>query len=93
MEAHVWLKNLCFPHVVKDTGWTDSPTSNPRRGFHDYIRDIEFESELSKHDIKLLCESLAKDPKCPGWTGVSCNDGFTHMRTTYRFYTTWDSSD
>lgn len=90
MENQSWLSSICIPKAKEDSGWKVSSTSKPHRGIHDYYRDIEFEHEPSKHDVQLLCQILAKDPKCPGWTGVSAVHKY---QTAYRFYTTWDSSD
>jgi hypothetical protein len=87
-----WLNNIIFPKIIKDSGWRNSNTSLSIRGFHDYVRDIEFEFELSNHDTELFCKSLAKDPKCPGWTGVTGKRSSANYKI-YRFYTTWDSSD
>ena len=77
-----------------DTGWTDSPTSIHRRGIHDYVRYIGFNSEPSESMLKELVDFLLEND-CPGWTGIRATK-IVHLGTAnfeYKFTTTWDSSD
>lgn len=76
--------------IVEDSGWSmNSFSSRPQRGIRDYDRTIKFNRELDDKEQKAVQKFLAK-VNCPGWTGVGMRpsgDG------TYRFSTTYDSSD
>lgn len=75
-----------------DTDWVQQSSSRPQRGIIDNAREIEFEHELTLEQLRLVKLYLADEAlaRCVGWTGV----GASKMgATTYRFTTTWDSSD
>jgi len=76
----------------RDTDWVQQPTSRPMRGIIDNAREIEFEHELTQEQLRLVKLHLADDAlaRGAGWTGVS---SYKVAGTTYRFTTTWDSSD
>lgn len=76
--------------IVEDSGWSmNAFSSRPQRGIRDYDRSIKFSRDLDDKEQKAVQKFLAK-VNCPGWTGVgmrATGDG------TYRFSTTYDSSD
>lgn len=79
-----------WPTILEDDGWEhDASTSIPQRGINDYQRIIKFETNPTKQQVIALAWHLEHD-HCPGWTGVK----FYHVsNNTWRFHTTWDSSD
>lgn len=79
--------------VISDSGWqADKFTSIPRRGIHDYNREILFDRELHPIEIQALKVWLESN-NCPGWTGVMIRMKEEHQRFLYVCRTTWDSSD
>lgn len=76
--------------IVEDSGWKMNEfSSRPQRGIRDYDRTIKFTRMLMASEEKAVQKFLAK-VNCPGWTGV----GMRHTGDgTYRFSTTYDSSD
>lgn len=76
--------------IVDDSGWSMNEfSSRPSRGIRDYDRTIKFSRELSVEEKTAMQKFLAK-VNCPGWTGVGVR--WTEG-DTYRFSTTYDSSD
>jgi len=85
---------LCNPNhttlnVLGDSGWNLCTTSFPIRGIRDFERRIQFHEPLNDEELSLVIQWLKTD-QCPGWTGVAC---LIEKNNTYRFFTTWDSSD
>ncbi len=76
--------------IAEDSGWSmDEYSSRPSRGIRDYNRTIKFSRELNEVEQKSVRKFLAK-VNCPGWTGV----GMRQVQPgTYKFNTTYDSSD
>lgn len=84
-----------FPNisVVSDTDWKlDKVTSRPFRGLHDYDREITFDRFPTSEELISMKEYLHGEAYSReiGWTEIHCCRviGFT-----YKFRTTWDSSD
>lgn len=76
--------------IAEDSGWgMNTSTSRPQRGIRDYDRTIKFNAPLS-HSHLLMVVKFLKKVDCPGWTGVSVKD---LGGGSYRFSTTYDSSD
>jgi hypothetical protein len=76
--------------IVEDSGWSmDEFSSRPSRGIRDYNRAIKFSRDLDEKEQKSVQKFLAK-VNCPGWTGVGMR---ASGDSTYRFTTTYDSSD
>ena len=76
--------------IVEDSGWKmDEFSSRPSRGIRDYNRSITFSRELDDKEQKAIQKFLAK-VNCPGWTGVGMR---WSNGNTYKFTTTYDSSD
>jgi hypothetical protein len=83
-----WFESLDI--VEKDSKWDmDKITSRPSRGIRDYDRMIIFKRKLTTSEWKYMMQYY-NEIECPGWTGVipkKLND------LTYKFSTTYDSSD
>lgn len=79
-----------WPIILEDDGWDhEVSTSIPQHGINDYQRIIKFEAKPTKQQVTALAWYLEQD-HCPGWTGVK----FYYVNNnTWRFHTTWDSSD
>ena len=76
-----------------DTGWIGRSGG---RCITDFSRNITFLYELTSDELEALRQELANDPKCPGWTGVICQESKGYSVGAgwmYVFHTTWDSSD
>ena len=76
--------------IVEDSGWKMNEfSSRPQRGIRDYDRTIKFSRDLDVVEQRAVQKFLAK-VNCPGWTGVGMRPSESN---TYRFSTTYDSSD
>jgi hypothetical protein len=76
--------------ISEDSGWKmNEHTSRPGRGIRDYDRVLKFSAPLS-HSHLLMVVKFLKKVDCPGWTGVTVKD---QGGATYKFSTTYDSSD
>ena len=73
--------------VMADSGWSDAKRVG--RCISDFFREITFSRPLDVEE-KVKIRQILAEANCPGWTGVNiCNIN----QNTYRFVTTWDSSD
>lgn len=84
-----------FPevNVVSDMDWKlDKNTSRPLRGLHDYDREITFDRFLTLEELTNVKKYLHEEAYSReiGWTEVHC---YVVKGFTYKFRTTWDSSD
>lgn len=76
--------------IVEDSGWKMNEfSSRPQRGIRDYDRTIKFSRDLDETEQKAVQKFLGK-VNCPGWTGVWMK---ANGDSTYKFATTYDSSD
>jgi hypothetical protein len=84
----------CLP-IVKDTDWVQQPSSRPQRGIIDNAREITFGRHLTQDEFEGVKKYLAADAyrRGKGWTGVTGYRIDARPEYTYRFTTTWDSSD
>ena len=79
-----------FPSSVSDTGWAmNKESSITHRGIVDYDRNIEFALEQTPEQLEAIASWLSVN-QCPGWTPIHWKKVSSN---TYRFSTTWDSSD
>lgn len=94
------------PVIKADSDWVmDEGTSRPMRGLRDFNRTITFNRDLTIKELELVKEQLHTTAfkRGIGWTGVSgyLVEDFRALGTnpnwppphTYKFRTTWDSSD
>lgn len=78
-----------LPEIKTDSGWKLAGSSITSRGIRDYTRLISFARKLKDKELNVACEWLGQE-NCPGYTGV--HPYYSH-EATYRFATTYDSSD
>jgi len=79
--------------IVNIEDWKYDPThSIPTRGISDFFCLITFQRDITDEERKTMKKFLQGDAwvRRIGWTEVA---GYKTMGLTYKFTTTWDSSD
>lgn len=66
------------PLLKSDTGWQYSSSANPRRGYHDFVRYIEFNEGVTEEAQKAAVTEIMSPYKSTGgptWAGARPQGG------------------